>query len=319
MQIRYILVGVDLSHSDWLVGTELTEPNQQAVETALDMARRTGARVTFLAALDLSAHTLHLVEQETTEQNVLTLAREQLSKLAAEASRQGIEAQSHVAIGKPSVELIRQVLRDQHDLLIVGSRNLSGLRRVVIGSTGTKLLRKCPCPVWITKPRTEPRIQRILVATDLTHVGESLIRWGGFLAEKEGAELRVVHALEYPWTGAMRRIQLPQEQVEAYQKAIRSEASSAMARLLACPEIQALPQPPQVDLIEGVADAVILKEIHDHQIDLLVMATVGRSGIQGLLIGNTAERLLPEIQCSVLALKPEDFQSPVRVDGSEES
>ena len=47
-------------------------------------------------------------------------------------------------------------------------------------------------------------------------------------------------------------------------------------------------------------------------IDLLVMDIIARSGISGALIGNTVERLLPHVFCSVLALKPDDFQCPIQ-------
>jgi universal stress protein E len=63
---------------------------------------------------------------------------------------------------------------------------------------------------------------------------------------------------------------------------------------------------------DGMPDHAILQFIQDHQIDLLVLGTVARGGLPGVLIGNTAERLLPEVPCSVLAVKPPDFQYPVR-------
>ena len=44
---------------------------------------------------------------------------------------------------------------------------------------------------------------------------------------------------------------------------------------------------------------------------MLVMGTVGRSGIPGLIIGNTAEKVITSIDCSVLAVKPEHFVTPV--------
>jgi nucleotide-binding universal stress UspA family protein len=44
------------------------------------------------------------------------------------------------------------------------------------------------------------------------------------------------------------------------------------------------------------------------------MGTVARTGISGLLIGNTAERLLQQLKCSILAIKPEEFTSPVKLD-----
>ncbi|MGE3600210.1 MAG: universal stress protein, partial [Dehalococcoidia bacterium] len=51
-------------------------------------------------------------------------------------------------------------------------------------------------------------------------------------------------------------------------------------------------------------------------IDLVVMGTVARAGIAGMLLGNTAERILRKLPCSVLTVKPDGFTSPVRLDAS---
>jgi nucleotide-binding universal stress UspA family protein len=51
-------------------------------------------------------------------------------------------------------------------------------------------------------------------------------------------------------------------------------------------------------------------------IDLVVMGTVARAGIAGMLIGNTAERVLRKLPCSVLTVKPDVFVSLVRLDAS---
>ncbi len=48
-------------------------------------------------------------------------------------------------------------------------------------------------------------------------------------------------------------------------------------------------------------------------VDLLVLGTVARSGLGGFFIGNTAEKILNRIQCSVLALKPSEFKSSIKV------
>jgi universal stress protein E len=58
---------------------------------------------------------------------------------------------------------------------------------------------------------------------------------------------------------------------------------------------------------DGMPDHAIVKFTHDHPIDVLVLGTVARHGLWGILVGNTAERLLPEVACSVLAVKPADF------------
>jgi nucleotide-binding universal stress UspA family protein len=66
-----------------------------------------------------------------------------------------------------------------------------------------------------------------------------------------------------------------------------------------------------VRLVKGRASAVIPRFAKKHAVDLVVMGTVGRSGIPGLLIGNTAEQILTHLESSVLTLKPAEFVSPV--------
>jgi nucleotide-binding universal stress UspA family protein len=70
----------------------------------------------------------------------------------------------------------------------------------------------------------------------------------------------------------------------------------------------------QATHVRGAPEEVIPEFIVSHGIDLTVIGTVARSGIAGLLIGNTAERILRRLPCSVLAVKPDGFVSPVRVD-----
>jgi len=56
----------------------------------------------------------------------------------------------------------------------------------------------------------------------------------------------------------------------------------------------------------------VIPELVKHKdIDLIVMDTIGRTGIPGMIMGNTAERLLDRVECSILAIKPEGYISPV--------
>ncbi|MFC1788938.1 universal stress protein [Thermodesulfobacteriota bacterium] len=48
-------------------------------------------------------------------------------------------------------------------------------------------------------------------------------------------------------------------------------------------------------------------------IDLIVMGTIGRSGLAGLLIGSTAEKVIDQVNCSVLTIKPANFKSPITI------
>ena len=65
-------------------------------------------------------------------------------------------------------------------------------------------------------------------------------------------------------------------------------------------------------LVEGRAGDVIAEVAGRLEVDLIVIGTVGRTGVPGFLIGNTAERVLDSVECSVLTLKPEGFETPVQ-------
>ncbi|MCF2906962.1 universal stress protein [Pseudoalteromonas sp. DL2-H2.2] len=69
---------------------------------------------------------------------------------------------------------------------------------------------------------------------------------------------------------------------------------------------------PKLHQVKGKASKEIPLLAQKHQIDLIVMGTVGRVGIPGLIIGNTAESILEQTQCSVLAIKPKGFQTPIK-------
>ena len=154
----------------------------------------------------------------------------------------------------------------------------------------------------------------ILVATDLDEVGQAALQTAVGGAQMVDAKLRVVHAVQ---DGPERRallVGMPREEFDAFQQQRLEEAEHALHNQLAETDYRTLSFGVQTHVVEGPAEIVILQAIEKYSTDLLVMGTVGRSGIPGLLVGNTAERLLPEVPCSVLAIKPADFQCPITLE-----
>ena len=68
-----------------------------------------------------------------------------------------------------------------------------------------------------------------------------------------------------------------------------------------------------VHILKGDAPTVIPEFASLEGVDLIVMGTVGRSGMVGMLIGNTAEQILDQIECSVIAVKPSSYISPIKM------
>lgn len=305
-----ILVGLDLSAGDRFVCDELAPPTEEAVARALWLAELNSARLLFLYSLDVSAQAQRLIqENQGSEPTVVDRAKVILGTLVERAGQEGIAADCLVIFGKSWVEIIRQVLRRKHDLVIVGTRHLRPVKSFLVGSTGIKLLRKCPCPVWVTQPQPDRRIASILVAHDLRPVGDLAMQLGCSMAHLHDAQLHVLHAAEYPEFEYVFPARISAEKAASYRHNAEQHIASQLGNF-------DLAQPAQVHLVTEPPDVAILDHIERHSIELLVTGTVARTGIPGLITGNTAERLLPQIPCSVLAVKPEGFKSLVTLEQS---
>ena len=67
----------------------------------------------------------------------------------------------------------------------------------------------------------------------------------------------------------------------------------------------------RVDVVRGMPFEVIRESAK--LADVTVLGTLSRAGIEGVLIGNTAERVLHQVDCSVFAVKPPGFQTPLQL------
>lgn len=291
--------------------------------TALDRAARlteaTGARLT---AVDVVPDLPELFPELDSPPWVLPseiarYKRDELLRLVAPFRRRGVEAEVDILYGDPAVELIREVQRNGHDLLLKTAER-GGLTQI-FGTTAMRLLRKCPCPVMLVKPRRAKRHARILAAVDITPhdrdnqaVSEKVLDLALAVAEFEGAELHVLHAWRVLGKAALRRAEVPYGELREYTATMRSIVQASFDEFLARFD---LPQKRvRVHLVEGDAGVVIPDFVKKRRVALLVMGSVARTGISGLLIGNTAERVVGNIGCSLLAVKPDGFVSPIQLE-----
>ena len=106
----------------------------------------------------------------------------------------------------------------------MGTRDAGPLSRLIYGSTALRLLRLCPCPVWITKPGADWDDLEILVASDLSEVSEEALDLGVRTARMIGARLRVVHALEHLMDLRLRHTGLREEDLDRYYQSLRQDA-----------------------------------------------------------------------------------------------
>ena len=310
-----ILVGIDLSHCARLAPDALTPVSRDVFERSVWLAQRSSARLTFFAALNLTQEVFLMLEEKhrlVVMRKIEDEASQVIEDLVGRARESGVEASGVFVRGIGWFEIITQVLREDHDLVMVGTRDSSSTRSRPFGNTAKKVLRRCPCPVWVCRPAPYDRPLNVLVASDLHAASEISLQLAVCLGHQTKATIHVLHAIDYPvyhlWL-----TNLPDEVGRDYHRRALAHAERALHDQLERTDHRSLPEPVCVHVADKVGrpDEVILRSIREYHIDLLVLGMVGRAGAPGIMIGNTAERLLPELACSVLAVKPPGFQPSI--------
>jgi universal stress protein E len=223
-----------------------------------------------------------------------------------------------VLVGTPFIEIIREVLKNKHDLVMKTARGVSRLKEVIFGSTAMHLMRKCPCPVWVIKPEHQKKFSRIMAAVDPDPIDKKrnalntkIMELATSLARIEGSELHVVHAWRlYGETLLSGSGRMSQSEVNKLAHQARMEHKDWIAELVG-KYAPGLPKN-RIHLLKGDAEVLIPALAKIKKIELIVMGTVCRTGLAGFIVGNTAENILQQVDCSVLAVKPDGFVSPVK-------
>lgn len=304
-----------------LLVTDVENPQQMVIGHAVSLAKQNDAQLTVITVIkefpaDLRMAVVAMHPEDILKQVVID-CNNQLDALATDAQQQGAKVNAKVLIGAAFLEIIRQVIRDKHDLLIMADEGRGSIKENVFGATSLHLMRKCPCPVWVVKPSQKGSFKRILVAVDPTEHDEKkdslnprILQLAASLAHDQAAELHIIHVRDVLDRRYVRR--MSKQEVQELMEHKKKQDKQRMDALLNQVDISDLN--PHMHLLEGDPDFRIPELTVKEDIDLLVMGTVSRTGIAGFFIGNTAEEILNQVNCSMLTLKPEGFVSPVTLE-----
>jgi nucleotide-binding universal stress UspA family protein len=226
------------------------------------------------------------------------------------------EASGEVLAGVPFQEIVRQVMRENHDLVIVSAEAGKAMRDVFVGRAAAHLMRKCPCPVWVIRPGQAVPYKRILAAIDpppampKDDLNVKIMDMAASLASRDHALLHVVHAWEVDGGDLDTiRSETSAQEYEDILKRHRQKHQNVVDELLAGYPMGEISH--HLHLPRDLPERAIVRLTESEQIDLVVMGTVGRCGIRGLVLGNTVEAVLRSVKCGMLAVKPDDYQSPI--------
>ncbi len=218
----------------------------------------------------------------------------------------------------PDIKIVQRVIRQHYDLVVKeaeDNENKAGFKALDMA-----LLRKCPCALFIHRVSGHTSHKpSVAVAIDPTNdtpvaydLSVNLLRMSQIIAKHYNSELSIVSC----WDSAIERylhshylVSVPQQQINEVTTRDSNKHLHALHELI---KQSGIGKKQNIYQLKGNPADLIPSFITEQKIDVLVMGTVARTGIAGFIIGNTAENILHKMDCSLLALKPPGFVSPVQ-------
>jgi nucleotide-binding universal stress UspA family protein len=303
-----ILVAIDFSaHAD------------AALKQAVWLARKTGARIvlahtlrdlrqavhgtSYQARMDLFSGEGDLFQRELRQKSDTKMRR-----MIVNMNAMDLDIKFETLLGEPFVELTHAVQAEGYDLVMAGTRGLAAWEQFFVGSTAKRLIRKCPASVWIVKAEHEGQPRAVLAPTDFSEVSLKAAAHGLSVAEQADAKFHLLHVIDSMDIPEDVISKLPQG--SSLREEINAEAKNRLEAFLNSLKVDR--NQIQVHLSWGTPWKEVRRLAQQVDADLIAMGTIGRSGFKGVLLGNTAEKVLSTCDCSILTVKPDDFVSPIQ-------
>jgi len=307
-----------IGYNKILVATDFSEAFDSSLNLAVWLTRQFGSKLvlahtlpdlrraahaaSYKARIDLLSGDGEIFDREI-RQNSDSRLRQTI--IALEAT--DIDIKFETLLGEAFVEITHAVQQEGYDLVLAGTRGHTKWEELFVGSTAKRLIRKCPTSVWIVHAENAGQPKVLLAATDFSDVSRKAVLEGLLVAEQANADFHLLHVIDSGDVppDVISRIphgsSLEQEIQEEAQRRLDGFVNS-----LGATRVQV-----ESHLIFGTPWKEIQRLVQQLNADLIVMGTVGRNGIEGLLLGNTAEKVLDHCDCSILTVKPDGFVSPI--------
>lgn len=298
-----------IKYRNILVVIDPTMPEQSALLRAVELARLEDiARIkVFLAIYDFSYEITSILsneEREEMRQGVVTHRLGWLSGMIKPYKTEGLDIEAKVIWhSRPFECVLQEVKEHEHDLVITSAHHHSLLKSFIFTPSDWHLLRKCPCPVLVTKHHGWPAGGNILAAMNISDeaeqmaLNERIIHEAKVIAQLVKASLHLVNAFPAPIVNIA--LELPGFSPELYSDAMQQHHQTEMEEYARKFDIPA----ECIHIVEGMPEDVLPELAKSLDAELTILGSVGRTGWSAAFIGNTAERVVDSIHGDLLVVK----------------
>ncbi|MFV1994294.1 MAG: universal stress protein [Verrucomicrobiales bacterium] len=296
-----------------IAGTDFSECARRAVVEGSRIARASGTPL----------HLVHIVDPGRIEyiqdfasvstDEILENARGQLKEIAAPIRGDGLDISLEVVIGHPLEELLRMTQAHSGALLVLGAHGYHEQRQAT-GTLSVKCVRKAEVPVLLVREAPKHPYGKVAACVDFSDTSLEALHLAASIANTDGAVLEILHVHYPPWKQPV-AVQYnlaasPDAEYRTHYEGFLADKLESTAQKIRSefPDLTV-----NTHLIERSHPAYgIVDFLAESKADLAVTGTRGRKGLRAMLLGTTAERILHECPCSLVAVKPEGFTYPHR-------
>ena len=308
-----------LKYQNILVFIDPTQELQPALARATDIAQKQkGTTLTlFLCCYDLSYEMTSLSSSEERQAMQRIVIKENtawLEAIAVPYQNEGVTINTTVVWhSRPFQAAIIEVLKHDYDLVIKATHPHSKLSAILFTPTDWNLLRKCPVPLLLVKHHDWPENGNILCAIDCKSMqdhehhmlNQQILDEANSMSGIINSKTHIVTAYPSPPMNIM--LELPEFDPINYEDGLKKFHKEALVQYAKNNKIAES----EMHLVQGLPEDVISNVAKEIDAELVILGTVGRSGLSATLLGHTAEQVIDQLDCDLLALKPTGYISPI--------
>ncbi len=304
-------------YNNVLVVLDPTAEHQKALNRAAELARKEGCKLTaFLSVYEFSYEMTTMLsgdERESMKQAVIKDREMWIHDLLKDDSVAGLSIDvSVVWHNRPFEAVVKAVLDHDYDLVIKGTHDHDILKSMIFTPTDWHILRKCPCPVLLVKDHDWPEHGNIIAAVNAGSAQEHHVSLNHLVIKKAHqmsnmlkAKVHLVNA--FPGTPVNIAIEIPEFNPQEYNATMTRHHRDAVFQLAEECNVNH----EHCHVLEGMPEDVIPQLAKRLDAEMVVIGTIGRTGLSAAIIGNTAEHVIDRLDCDILAVKPDDFVCPL--------
>jgi nucleotide-binding universal stress UspA family protein len=290
-----------------LIATDGSDTANEAANFGIETLGFSGAKVYSVYVIDTTSYGSVPKDEKWSKkiEQFEEIGHEAASYVEGKAKAAGLEAESILLKGNPAEEILDFAEGQEVDMIVVGSLGKSGIKRVMLGSVSEKVVRHAKVPVLVVRGRKEEKTHKhILIAIDGSLAAENAADYGIEIARWSGAKVYAVYVIEISSFNSILMDEVWTKNMYEHFEKIGRKATSDVEENAKAAGIGA-----ESIVLKGNPAKEILDFAEKQKVDMIVVGSIGKSGVQSFLLGSISGKVLRHSKIPVLVVR-EIFKFP---------